>query len=304
MDKKQKELIIIGSGPAAYTASIYASRYKVDHMIIGSMPGGTITSAHKVCNYPGFDEISGMDLMMKVREQVNSYEVDEVMSKVIRVDRGKDGLFSVHAENGGVFVSKSILIAVGTKRRNLGLPSESRLEGKGISYCCTCDGMFYKDKVVGVIGGANAANMAAIYLADIARKVYVIYRKGELRGDRLWIDEVLSNGKIELVLNSNVVEFLGDDVLTGVRIDKDDQEIALDGAFLEIGSVPSLDFDTGVELTEDKYIKVDGAQKTSIDGIYAAGDITDASDGFHQVITACSEGAIAAHSIYYWLKSL
>ncbi len=301
--KKDYDLVIIGSGPAGYAASIYCSRYKINHVVVGSLFGGTITSAHKVCNYPGYEEISGTDLMMKMRDQALKYGANEKMAKVISVKK-ESSFFEVDTENGEVLSAKAVLIATGTKRRKLGIPSEEKFEGKGISYCSTCDGMFYKDKVVGVIGGANAANMTATYLSDIAKKVYIIYRKGELRGDKLWIDEVMEKQNVELVLNANVVEFLGDEVLNAVKIDQGDRVIDLDGVFLEIGSDPSLDFDAGVKLTKEGYIVVDAEQKTNIDGIFAAGDITDGSNGFQQVVTACSEGAIASNSIYYWLKSL
>jgi thioredoxin reductase (NADPH) len=302
-EKKENDLVIIGSGPAGYSASIYCSRYKIDHIVVGSLFGGTITSAHKVCNYPGYDEISGTDLMMKMREQALRYGSNEKMGNVISVKKENE-LFVIELENREILSAKALLIATGTKRRKLGIPSEEKFEGKGISYCSTCDGMFYKDKVVGVIGGANAANMSATYLADIAKKVYIIYRKGELRGDRLWIDEVMDKQNVELILNANVVEFLGDETLNAVRIDRENRVVDLDGVFLEIGSDPCLGFDAGVKLTDEGYVVVDSEQKTSVDGIFAAGDITDASNGFQQVVTACSEGAIASNSIYYWLKSL
>ncbi len=297
------DLIIVGAGPAGYTASIYSSRYKINHMIIGMMPGGTITSAHKVCNYPGFDDISGVDLMMKMRKGALDYGVEEVMAKVVNVKR-QDNVFLVELENGQSFKSRSVLIAIGTKRRSLGIDSEKKFEGKGLTYCSTCDGMLYKGKVVGVVGGANAATMSAIYLADIAERVYLIYRGDSLRGDKLWIDEVLSKKNVELILNSNVVELLGNNLLEGVRLDTSNRILDLNGLFLEIGAVSALDFDLGVDLTEHGYIVVDEGQGTSVDGIYAAGDITTGSNSFHQVVTACSEGAIASNSIYYYLKSL
>ena len=298
-----KDLIIVGAGPASYSASIYASRYKLDHTIVGALPGGTITSAHRVCNYPAFEDISGNELMMKMREHAMNYGVEEVMDKVVSVDSSNEGNFCIKTEREKEFFSRSLLIATGTKRKKLGIPSEEKFEGKGISHCPTCDASFYKDKVVAVVGGANAANMAAVYLSDVAKKVYMIYRGDELRGDRMWVDEVLNNGGIELIFNANVVEFLGDETLKGVKLDKGDMELELEGVFLEIGSDPVLDFNLGVDLTDHGYIDVDEKQKTSLEGVYASGDITSASNGFQQVIVACSEGAIAANSIYYWLKS-
>ena len=296
------DLIIIGSGPAAYTASLYASRYKINHLIIGAMPGGTASSAHRICNFPGFKEITGLELMMKMREQVSDYGAKEVMGKVISVEKQAGGTFKIETSSNEVFTSKSILVAVGTERRELGLPSEKKFKGKGISYCATCDGMFYKEKEIAVVGGSNAANMAAVYLADIVKKVYVVYRGESLRGEELWIDEVMQSEKIEVIFNANVVEFLGEDLLTGIRLDKDNMVLDVEGVFVEIGSKPGLDFDIGVKLNEAGYIIVDKEQRTDVEGIYAAGDITTNSNHFEQVIVACGEGAVAANSIYYWLK--
>jgi thioredoxin reductase (NADPH) len=296
------DLIIIGSGPAGYSASIYASRYKMNHIVVGEMPGGAGSYAHKVFNYPGYKEITGVELMMKMKEQALSYGVELFMDRVVSVK--KEGNFVVETKGMKSFESKAVLIATGTKRITLDIPSENKFKGKGISYCATCDGMLYKDKVVAVVGGANAANMSAVYLSDIAKKVYVIYRRESLRGEQMWIDEVMSKENIEVIFNANVVEFLGDDILKQIRLDKDDMVVDVDGVFVEIGSKPSLDFNPGVDLCEQGYIKVDNHQKTSAEGIYAAGDITTNSASFHQVVTACSEGAVAAHSIYYWLKRI
>lgn len=302
-EKKSKyDLIIIGSGPAAYSASLYASRYKIDHLIIGAMPCGTASSAHRICNFPGFKKITGLELMMKMREQVMEYGVNEMMDKVTGVVKNDDGTFTVQTQSNGDFSCKKVLVAVGTERRKLGIPSEKKFEGKGISYCATCDGMFYKDKTVAVLGGSNSANMAAVYLADICKKVYIVYRRDKLRGEELWIDEVMKNEKIEVVFNANAVELLGEDSLKSIRLDKDNMVLDVEGVFVEIGSTPGLDFDLGVELNEHGYIVVNHEQKTNVDGIYAAGDITTNSNQFEQIIVACAEGAVAANTIYYDLK--
>ncbi len=295
------DLIIIGTGPAGYAASVYASRYKINHLVIGAMPGGTASSAHRICNFPSYEEIPGLELMMKMRSQVSSYGTKEIMDSVVDVSKGDSG-FEVETKSNGKFLSSSVLVAVGTKRRKLGLTSEKKYEGKGLSYCVTCDGMFYKDKVVAVVGGSDAANMAAVYLSDIVEKVYVIYRGEKLRGEQLWIDEVMNAKNVEVIFNANVVELLGESSLEKVVLDKNNMELDVSGVFVEIGSDPSLDFELGANLNENGYIVVDEGQKTSLDGIYAAGDITTNSNGFQQVVTACSEGAIAVNSIYYWLK--
>ncbi len=297
------DLIIVGSGPAAYSASVYASRYKINHLVIGAMPGGTASSAHRICNFPSYEEISGLELMMKMRKQISSYGTKEIMDKVIGISKNGEE-FVVKTEQNGEFKTSCVLVAVGTKRRKLGLASEKKYEGKGLSYCATCDGMFFKEKEVAVIGGSDAANMAAVYLSDIAKKVYIVYRGEQLRGERLWIDEVMASKNVEVIFNANVVELLGESGLEKIRLDKDAVELYVEGIFVEIGSDPLLDFELGVDLNENGYIVVDDAQKTSIDGIYAAGDITTNSNGFQQVVTACSEGAISVNSIYYWLKRI
>ena len=297
------DLVIIGTGPAGYAASVYASRYKVNHVVIGAMPGGTASSAHRICNFPGYEEIPGLELMMKMRQQMLSYGTKEVMDRVVGISKeGND--FVVNTEKSGSYRSSSVLVAVGTKRRKLGLKEEKKYEGKGLSYCVTCDGMFYKDKEIAVVGGSDAANMATVYLSDIVKKVYVIYRGQKLRGEQLWIDEVMKAKNVEIIFNANVVELLGESSLEGVRLDKDNMKLDVGGVFVEIGSDPSLDFELDIDLNEAGYIVVDKAQKTSLDGIYAAGDITTNSNGFQQVVTACSEGAIAINSIYYCLKKL
>ncbi len=300
---KKYDLVIIGSGPAAYTASIYASRYKINHVVVGAMPGGTASSAHRICNYPGIEEMSGLELMMKMRKQVMSYGVQEVMDRVVEVDK-RGGEFVLKTERGEIFNASAVLVAVGTKRRKLGIASEKKYEGKGISYCVTCDGMFFKDKVVGVVGGSDAANMAVVYLSEVASKVYVIYRGEKLRGEQVWIDEVSRAKNVEVIFNANVVELLGEKSLEKICLDKDGMELELGGLFVEIGSDPALDFELGVNLDERGYILVNGDQSTSIEGVFAAGDITTNSNGFQQVVTACSEGAVAVNSIYSWLKKM
>ncbi len=295
------DLIIIGTGPAGYAASVYASRYKMNNLVVGAMPGGTASSAHRICNFPSYKEIPGLELMMKMRNQVSNYGTKEIMDSVVNVSKGDSG-FEVETKSNGKFLSSCVLVAVGTKRRKLGLENEKKYEGKGLSYCVTCDGMFYKDKVVVVVGGSDAANMAAVYLSDIVEKVYVVYRGEKLRGEQLWIDEVMNAKNVEVIFNANVVELLGESSLEKIRLDKDDMELDVEGVFVEIGSDPSLDFELEVDLNESGYIIVDESQKTNVDGIYAAGDITTNSNGFQQVVTACSEGAIAVNSIYYWLK--
>ncbi|MBU1110812.1 FAD-dependent oxidoreductase [Patescibacteria group bacterium] len=307
-NNKEYKLIIVGTGPAGYTASIYASRYKVQNLLIGALPGGQIAKAHKVGNFPGFSEVSGMELAQKIEKHVDELGANKIIDNVIDIEK-INNQFIVKTANLGSFKSKAVLLATGTRRRKLDLPREHQFLGKGVSYCATCDASFYKNKVVGVVGGANAATTAALLLSDIADKVYIIYRQQNLRGDPIWIDQVKAKPNIKIILNTNVTGLLGNDQLEKVQLDhsyKGANELALDGLFLEIGSIPSTEFiqSLDIETTDKDYIKVGKDQATNIKGLYAAGDITDGSNGFRQVITACSEGAIAANSIYEYLSQL
>lgn len=300
------DLCIIGNGPAGMTAAIYAARYKVNQVLVGDLPGGLMTSSHKICNFPSQTEISGMDLSRKMVDQINALEVNQKLSSVISIKQ-TDKLFSIALSNGEVIESKTVLIATGTKHRHLGLPKEESLTGRGVSYCATCDAMFYKDKTVAVIGGSDSANTAALYLAQVAKKVYQIYRGDSLRGETAWIDQIKENEKIDVIYNTEVIELLGSEKLTGIKLNKSfkgEDIINLDGIFVEVGSAPDLDLINQLSLETDSknYIKTQENQKTSREGVWAAGDITTNSNSFRQIITACSEGSIAAENIFKYLQ--
>jgi len=191
------DLIIIGAGPAGLTASIYASRYKINHAVIGEIPGGLISEAHNVCNFPGEIEINGFDLMTKIKDHAEKLGAEiMIMEKIIKIEE-KDNIFILTTESRKVLEAKNILLATGTKHRQLNLPEEKKYIGKGLAYCATCDAMFYKNKIVGVIGGGNSALTAALYLAEVAEKVYLIVRDNEFNGEMVWVDHVLNNNKIE-----------------------------------------------------------------------------------------------------------
>jgi len=302
MNLKMYDLIIIGTGPAGYTASIYASRYRINNLIIGTIPGGQIGEAHKICNFPGYSEISGIELANKMRNQVKELRAKELLDTVTKLEKSKLG-FKVTTQYSGDFLSKTILLAPGTRRRKLGLEEEDKFVGKGVSYCATCDGSFYKNKTVAVVGGSSAATTAALLLSDIANEVYLIYRKGQLRGDLIWIEQVKKRKNIKVVYNTNIIGLEGKEGLSGIKLDKQYQGkdiLPLQGLFVEVGSVPDLKFIKDIDISTDEngYIEVSSKQETNVSGVYAAGDITTASDNFRQAITACSEGAIAAKNIY------
>ncbi|MFC1780214.1 NAD(P)/FAD-dependent oxidoreductase [Patescibacteria group bacterium] len=296
------DLIIIGTGPAGYTASIYASRYKINHIVIGQVSGGLMIESHRICNFPGLPDIKGIELMEKFKKHVGDLGENEINDEVIDVLKKGDN-FEVVTRNNGSQFGKAVLIAIGTKHRKLNLPNEKDYIGKGVTYCAACDAPFFKDKVVAVVGGSDSANTAALYLADIATKVYQIYRRDKLRGDPTWIEQVMSNSKIEVLFNKNVKELGGKEKLEFVKLD-DDSELKINGLFIEIGSVPNLAITKGLNIktSEAGHIECDQGQKTSIEGVWAAGDVTSSSNSFKQIITACAEGAVAANDIFQYLS--
>jgi len=291
------DVAIIGGGPAGISAGIYAARFKLNAILISNSLGGTAQSAHLIENYPGFGAISGFELMQKFREHLKTFEIPILEKHVYSVSREND-LFVLNL-NDQEIKAKYLLIATGTKRRKLGVPGEANFYGKGVSYCVTCDAFFYRGKTVAVIGGSDAANMGAILLSSMAEKVYIIYRKEKLRGELIWIDRVITNPKIEVLYNSNVIEVMGKEFVEGVKLE-DGRVIPVDGVFVEIGSIPECCCakELGITINEKGFIAVDTTQKTNVDRVYAAGDVSSGSNGFQQILTAAREGIIAIKSIF------
>ncbi|MCJ7829723.1 FAD-dependent oxidoreductase [Patescibacteria group bacterium] len=302
------DLIVIGTGPAGLTASIYASRYQIKHLLIGSRLGGAMVWAAMVENYPGFNSITGANLAQKMVEQVKKLGVEIKNTGVIEIKR-KETNFELKTENDEFLEAKALIIATGTQRQKLNVPGEAEYLGKGVSYCSTCDAAFFKDKKVAVVGGSNAAVMSAMHLAAIAQKVYLIYRKKSLRADPIWVERAQKESKIEIIYETNIKKILGykDIKILGVDLDmpyKGNKYLAVDGVFIEIGGVPGTDLVKvlGVELDEKGYVRVKPDMSTNIPGVFAAGDVANASDEFQQIVTATSEGALAANSVYQYLK--
>jgi len=299
-------LIIVGVGPAGLTASIYASRYRVNHLIIGETLGGLAFEAHKICNFPTEQEISGLKIVEKMQKHVESLGASLMIDNVVSIIK-EDKIFKITTQKGNVFLAEALLLATGTEHRRMNLPNESKFIGKGISYCVTCDAMFYRNKTVAVIGGSDSADTDSLYLAEIAKKVYQIYHRDKLRGETTWINQVTNNKKIEVIYNTKVIGLEGRKKLEKIILDTPYQgakKISIDGLFVKIGTVPQkiLTKELSLETDEGNYIKVIPGQKTNQAGIWAAGDITTASNNFHQIITACSEGAIAAESIFKFFQ--
>jgi thioredoxin reductase len=296
------DLLIVGAGPAGYTASVYASRYQINHAIVGELPGGLVGEAHKICNWPGEKEISGFDLFMKMQSHVADYDVKMFNTKANEIKKEADK-FILSLANGEQVSARVVLLATGTKHRHLGLEAEDRLKGRGLSYCATCDAGFYKNKITAVAGGGNSAMTAALYLGEVADKVYIFVRGTELNGEVAWMKAIETNPKIEKIFGVAVTDILGEEFVTGVQL-SNGQEIKLDGLFVEIGSSP--DNILGEQLTLEKdeygYLSVNKDQSTNVTGVYAAGDLTNASNNMRQIVTAAAEGAIAAESIFRFLK--
>ncbi len=300
------DLIIVGAGPAGLTASIYASRYKIEHQVLGLLPGGAMTEAYKICNFPSEVSISGWELAQKIENNARQLGGKIEAGEVIKIS-GHYPNFQLELADGRKLVSKTILLASGAKRRHLGLPNEDKFLGHGLAYCATCDGPFFKDKIVGVVGGGNCAATAVIFLSAIAAQVLWFYLGSEPGAvEPSWLEEIRRQDNIKLMARSEIKALLGDNHLTGVTVDRGNntEDINLDGLFVEIGSTPNngLLQQLGGTVNEGGYIVVDGTQTTTIPGVWAAGDVTTSSNGLRQIVTACSEGAIAADSIFKFLQ--
>ncbi len=296
------DLIIIGAGAAGLTASIYASRYTLKNVVIGDILGGTTTEAHKIYNWPGDPGVSGFELMDRMAKHVKESGGEVIGDTVTEVIKEGEG-FRVTTKRGKSFSARVVLFTSGTKHRHLGLPREDELQGRGVAYCATCDGPFYKDKVVSLVGGGNSVISAALYMADLASKVYVIVRGADLKGEPVWREELKKRANVTVLTNTNVVGLKGEEKLEALLLDapfNGSDELPVDGMFVEIGLVPQTELaqKLGVEVDQFGYIRVKPDMSTNVAGLYAAGDSTDASNNFHQIVTACGEGAVAADAIY------
>ncbi len=300
MSEEKYDLIIVGAGPAGLTAGIYAGRFLLKTLILGEIQGGTITEAHKVCNFPSQKEIRGIELGMKMMDQAKSLGAELKQEKVESIEK-KDNEFIVKT-NKKEYVSKKIILAVGREKQELDVSGEKRLLGKGVSYCATCDGAFFRGKDVAVVGGGDAALTAALLLTEYANKVYIIYRRDKFyRGEPSWVKQVKENEKIEVLFNEEVNEINGESSVESLDL-KSGNKLDVQGVFIEIGYDPRtilLDL-LGIEKDEKGYINVNKKQETSVQGVYAAGDITD--NPLKQVITSCGEGATAADSAFKEIK--
>ena len=297
--KEEVKVLIIGSGPAGYTAAIYTSRANLAPVLYeGIEPGGQLTTTTEVENFPGFPEgIDGPELMSRMRQQAERLGADLRAGTVTKVDLSERP-FRVEIDGEKEILAQSLIISTGATAKYLGLPSETKFRGQGVSACATCDGFFYRKRDVAVVGGGDTACEEATYLASLCRKVYMIVRKPFLRASKAMQERVFNTPNIEVLFEYNTVEVLGDESgVTGALLRKTDgteRTIDIAGFFLAIGHHPNTEIFAGqLELNEEGYIKVEGnTSKTSVEGVFAAGDVKDPN--YRQAITAAGSGCIAA----------
>ncbi|MBQ7120715.1 MAG: thioredoxin-disulfide reductase [Clostridia bacterium] len=292
------DLLIIGGGPAGYSAALYAARAGLDTVLLEKLsPGGQMALTGDIDNYPGFEDgVDGFTLGMKMQQGAERFGAKTEYAEVTAVD------FSERIKrietSVGVYLSKTVVISTGANPRELGVSGEKELVGRGVHYCAHCDGRFYKDKTVVVVGGGNSAAADALYLSNLAAKVYVVHRRDSLRATKIYHAPLMKAENVEFLWNSTVSEFVVDGRIKGIKIKNKltelESEISCDGVFVSIGRKPATEFLEGaVELDENKYIVADETLKTSASGVYAAGDVR--TKELRQVVTAVADGAVAVH---------
>lgn len=303
-----ESVVICGSGPAGYTAALYTARANMEpYLIEGIQPGGQLTITTDVENYPGFvDGIMGPELMDVMRKQVERFGTRFSMEEVVEADLSSSP-FTLKLSNGKEITSKTLIIATGASARYLGLENEIRLQGHGVSACATCDGFFYRNQVVGVVGGGDSACEEATFLTKFASVVHMFVRRDEFRASKIMAERALNNPKIQVHWNTSVVDVLGDDGVTGVTLKNlktnEDKDFALHGLFLAIGHTPnSGPFKKWLNCDDNGYIITNpDSSTTNIPGVFACGDVQD--HVYRQAVTAAGSGCMAALDAERWLEN-
>lgn len=292
------DMVIIGGGPAGYTAALYAARAGLDVILLERLSaGGQMALTGEIDNYPGFEDgIDGFTLGMKMQKGAERFGAKTEYAEVLSVDFS-ESIKRVKTANN-VFCGKTVVISSGANPRELGINNEREMIGKGIHYCAHCDGRFYKDKTVVVVGGGNSAAADALYLSRLAKKVYVVHRRNTLRATKIYHEPLLKAENVEFIWNSTVEELISDNKVNGVKVknvmDESVNELVCDGVFISIGRKPATEFlKDAVMLDKNGYVVADESTRTNVDGVYAVGDVR--SKVLRQVVTAVSDGAVAVH---------
>lgn len=305
-----RQLIIIGSGPAGYTAAIYAARANLSPLLIASSveAGGELMNTTEVENYPGFPEgVQGPALMALFQAQAERFGTEIVLDDAVKFELEGD-VKKVTLGSGVVEEALSVIYATGSAYRKLGVEGEDRLSGRGVSWCATCDGFFFRDKVIAVAGGGDSAMEEANFLTKFASKVYLIHRSEKFRASEIMLERARSNPKIEFLTNKVIEKMEGEELLSGVvlrdTVDGSESLLDINGLFIAVGSDPRVHLVHGqVELTSDGTIKVDGrSSRTNLAGVFAAGDVLDPT--YRQAVTAAGSGTVAALDAEHYLASL
>ncbi|MDO4873708.1 MAG: FAD-dependent oxidoreductase [Candidatus Gracilibacteria bacterium] len=294
------DLIIIGAGSAGLPAGMYASRYKLKNIIIGEMPGGALSTSHCVENFPGVLSAPGAEIMDNFKKHAENAGSEILQDRVEVVSKIGENHFSVSTMSGKNFDAKRILLATGNTYKMLGIPGEKEFYGQGVSYCATCDGNFYKNLTVGVVGAGNTAITEALYLAEIAKEVHIFVRGDVIRAENIWTEKANNTSNIIFHMNTQVTEVQGNMMgVTGVILNTG-ENLTLDGLFVAIGSTPITHIVDNLSPQKDGEgcLVVDQRQETTIPGLYAAGDVTTNSNKFRQTIMSAAEGCLAANSIH------
>jgi len=295
------DLIVIGGGPAGLGAAMYAGRYRMKTLVVSPDEGGTVTKGHVIENYLGFKSIPGLDLAKKMVEHTKNHETVEWFNGAVRkIEKREDG-FVVHSGDK-IFESKTIFLGMGMQHKNLGVKGEEEFVGKGVSYCYNCDAPLFRGKTVAVIGGGDSAINGAALLSEYAEKVYLLVRS-EIKAEPVNAERVKNNPKVEIIFGEEVDGLVGGDFLEGVKL-KSGKELKVDGLFVEIGYVPSVELIKELEINVNKwgFIEVNDNRETSVRGVFAGGDII-AQNTIKQVIAAVADGSIAGIAVYKFITT-
>lgn len=300
------DIIILGGGPAGYTAALYASRAGFDTLVIEKFSaGGQMTQTSEIDNYPGFEEgIDGFTLGLKMQKSAERFGAQTIRTLVTKVEL--EGKIKTIETDDGIFSAKTVIIATGAEHKHLGIDKEKELTGRGVSYCAACDGMFFRGKTVAVVGGGNSAAHDALYLSNICEKVILIHRRDTLRAEKVYREPLLRAGNIQFEWNTTVSELLADEKVYAVKVKNSEgveKNIDIDGIFISIGRAPQTElFRNKLKLDSNGYIIADESTVTNLPGVFAAGDVR--AKHFRQIVTAVADGASASHFAEEYLSGI